>query len=137
MMTFEQAIRSGFYNYAKFSGRAVRSEFWYWTLFMLVGGVAAKLVDVLPFHLFDVAAFSPLSDIFWLVTFVPQLAVTVRRLHDVDRSGWWYFLGLVPLVGVIVLMVWWCTEGTHGYNRFGADPQPPEPGPRHRVKAQA
>jgi uncharacterized membrane protein YhaH (DUF805 family) len=51
------------------------------------------------------------------------MALSVRRLHDVDRTGWWYLLGLVPFLGGIVLLVWFCTDGTRGSNRFGADPK--------------
>jgi uncharacterized membrane protein YhaH (DUF805 family) len=56
-------------------------------------------------------------------TLLPHLAVSVRRLHDVNRTGWWYLLGFVPLLGAIVLLVWFCTDGTRGPNRFGADPK--------------
>jgi uncharacterized membrane protein YhaH (DUF805 family) len=56
-------------------------------------------------------------------TLLPHLAVSVRRLHDVNRSGWWYLFGLVPLLGTIVLLVWFCTDGTRGPNSFGADPK--------------
>jgi uncharacterized membrane protein YhaH (DUF805 family) len=64
---------------------------------------------------------SPLDDIFTLVTFLPGLAVAVRRLHDIDRSGWWFLLIFIPLVGAIVLMAFWCMRGSKGLNRFGAD----------------
>lgn len=75
-----------------------------------------------------------------LFLFIPALAVTIRRLHDTDRSGWWIFISLVPLIGFIVLLVFWCSEGTRGPNRFGPDPKggyggpgygggyPPQPG---------
>jgi uncharacterized membrane protein YhaH (DUF805 family) len=131
-MTFSQAIRSGFSNYVNFRGRAARSEFWFWILFTVLGGLVAEIFD---FALFSaVTGHSPLTDIFQLGTFLPGFAVAIRRLHDNDRSGWWLLLGLVPLVGMIVLIVWWCTKSTRGYNRFGANPLPPEPGPRHRVR---
>jgi uncharacterized membrane protein YhaH (DUF805 family) len=58
-------------------------------------------------------------------TLLPNLAVSACRLHDVNRSGWWYLFGLVPLRGAIVMFVWFCTDGTHGPNRFGADPKAP------------
>ena len=74
-----------------------------------------------------VASFSaqggPISALVSLGLFLPGLAVAVRRLHDVDRSGWWLLLAFVPLIGIIVLIVWWCTEGTRGPNRFGPDPK--------------
>jgi uncharacterized membrane protein YhaH (DUF805 family) len=128
-MNFQQAIQSVFANYVNFKGRAPRSEFWYWQLFLLVGGLVAELFDYGTG--FRISAFSTL---FWLATVIPDIAVYVRRLHDTDRSGWWLLLFFVPLIGAIVLIVWFCTQGTHGYNRFGANPLPPEPGPRHRIR---
>jgi uncharacterized membrane protein YhaH (DUF805 family) len=128
-MNFQQAVQSGFSNYVNFRTRACRSEFWYWQLFLLVGGLIVKLFDLgVGFRI------SILATLFWLATMIPSIAVQVRRLHDTDRSGWWLLLALVPLIGAIVLIVWFCTKGTHGYNRFGADPLPPEPSPRHRVR---
>ena len=62
-----------------------------------------------------------------LVLFIPQLAVTVRRLHDTDRSGWWWWISLIPLVGGIILLVWLCTRGTEGNNRYGQNPLNPVP----------
>jgi uncharacterized membrane protein YhaH (DUF805 family) len=64
---------------------------------------------------------SVLTTLFWLATTIPSIAVQVRRLHDIDRSGWWLLLAFVPLIGALVLIVWFCTKGTQGYNRFGAD----------------
>jgi len=73
----------------------------------------------------DVLGGEPLATLFYLATLIPALAVSVRRLHDTDSSGWWLLLGLIPLIGMIVLIVWWCLEGSKGYNRFGADPLQP------------
>jgi uncharacterized membrane protein YhaH (DUF805 family) len=98
-------------------------------LFLVIGGLVAELMDAA-----IGSRISVLGSVFGLVTLIPALAVMVRRLHDTDRSAWWMLLAFVPLVGEIVLIVWWCTKGTKGYNRFGADPMPAEPGPRHRVR---
>jgi uncharacterized membrane protein YhaH (DUF805 family) len=122
-MDFQQAIKSGFSNYANFRGRASRSEFWWFQLFILLGEVAAGLVDV--FGNFTLFGGSPLATLFWLATIIPDLAVMARRLHDTDSSGWWLLLMLIPLIGVVVLIVWWCLEGSKGTNRFGADPLQP------------
>jgi uncharacterized membrane protein YhaH (DUF805 family) len=122
-MNFQQAVQSVFSNYANFRGRASRSEFWWFQLFLLLGGIVAGLLD--QFANSSVLGGSPLATLFWLATIIPDLAVTVRRLHDTDSSGWWILLGLIPLIGVIVLIVWWCQEGSRGYNRFGADPLQP------------
>jgi uncharacterized membrane protein YhaH (DUF805 family) len=130
-MTFTDAVRSGFSNYVTFSGR---SEFWFWFLFAIIAGVVAALLDSMLFPIMmdvqtemgdGVASVSaqggPISALVSLGLFLPGLAVTVRRLHDVDRSGWWFLLAFIPLIGIIVLIVWWATEGTRGPNRFGSD----------------
>jgi uncharacterized membrane protein YhaH (DUF805 family) len=122
-MNFQQAVQSGFSNYANFRGRACRSEFWWWQLFLLLGGIVAALLDL--FANSNVLGGEPLASLFYLATIIPGLAVSVRRLHDTDSSGWWILLGLIPLVGMIVLIVWWCQRGSKGYNRFGADPLQP------------
>ena len=123
-MNFQEAVRSGFTNYANFRGRACRSEFWWWQLFLVLAGIVVEVLDLLVNS--NVLGGSPLATLFWLATIIPDLAVTVRRLHDTDSSGWWIFLGLIPLIGIIVLIVWWCQQGSKGYNRFGADPLQPE-----------
>jgi uncharacterized membrane protein YhaH (DUF805 family) len=131
-MNFQQAVKSCFVRYATFPGRSPRSEFWYWQLFLVAAGLAAAVLDVvLGLHS------KPLGLIFYLVTLVPTIAVAARRLHDTGRSGWWLFLSLVPLIGLVVLLIWFCSKGTRGYNGYGADPLPREStDTRHRVKAQ-
>jgi uncharacterized membrane protein YhaH (DUF805 family) len=116
-MTFWQAIGSGFSNYVKFRGRALRPEFWYWALFTTIGDFAGNIIDVvLGSELISV------SSLFALATLLPTLALLVRRLHDVDRTGWWAFMLLFPLIGVIVLVILVVKRGTPGANRFGPDP---------------
>jgi uncharacterized membrane protein YhaH (DUF805 family) len=114
-MNFAEAITSGFSNYVNFSGRATRSEYWFWVLFTILGLLATEIID----YALGLTVFYP---IFGLATFLPSLAVGVRRLHDLDRSGWWLLLSLIPLIGAIVLIVWFCSRGTVGPNRFGPDP---------------
>ncbi len=118
-MGFIQTIESGFHNYVNFSGRSARSEYWYWYLFFILVAFATGLID---FALFPRSNISPINTIAELALLLPTLAVSVRRLHDLDRSGWWLFLGLIPIIGAIWLLVWFCTRGTVGPNRFGADP---------------
>jgi len=122
-MNFQEAVQSVFSNYAKFRGRACRSEFWWFQLFLLLGGIVAGLLNL--FANTNFLGGSPLAMLFWLAAIIPDLAVTVRRLHDTDSSGWWILLGLIPLIGMVVLIVWWCLEGSKGYNRFGPDPLQP------------
>jgi uncharacterized membrane protein YhaH (DUF805 family) len=62
------------------------------------------------------------NGLFGLVTFIPTVSVAIRRLHDSDRTGWWYLLIFVPLIGWIILLIWYVTKGTDGPNRFGPDP---------------
>jgi uncharacterized membrane protein YhaH (DUF805 family) len=114
-MGFGQAISSGFSNYVNFSGRSSRSEYWFWVLFVLIADVVAIAIDA-------AIGMQIVSSLFGLAVLLPGLAVTVRRLHDLDRTGWWIFLGLIPLVGAIILIIWFCSKGTDGPNRFGPDP---------------
>jgi len=113
-MGFWQAVASGFSNYVNFSGRACRSEYWFWALFVVLVDIAAGIIDAALWTY----AITSLVD---LALFLPGLALAVRRLHDLDRSGWWFLLVFIPIVGFIILIVWACTKGTEGPNRFGPD----------------
>jgi len=118
-MNLVQAIKSGFSNYVTFSGRACRSEYWFWVLFALIGGLVTVILDSVIFGY--QAGVTPLNGIFDLATFLPGLAVAARRLHDTDRTAWWLLLALT-VIGAILLIVWFCFRGTPGANRFGPDP---------------
>ena len=112
-MSFGQAISTCFSKYVGFEGRAARPEYWYWVLFVFVVSLVLSIVDrVLPFGLLQV--------LFALATILPGIAVGCRRLHDIDRSGWWLLIAFVPVVGAILLIVWACQPGTSGANQFGA-----------------
>jgi uncharacterized membrane protein YhaH (DUF805 family) len=117
-MNFTEAVTSGFQNYANFSGRNQRSAFWYWVLFCVIAAIVLGLVDSAIFG----DGTPVLSGLFSLATLIPYLAVGARRLHDTDRSGWWQLLLFIPLIGIIVLIVWWASRGTPGPNRFGPNP---------------
>jgi uncharacterized membrane protein YhaH (DUF805 family) len=138
-MNFWQAVRAGFSNYVEFRGRAARSEYWYWSLFVGIVAIAALLFDRTTFH----HRHGPFGGVWSIVTFLPGLGVSIRRLHDIDRSGWWILLPCVLIgiflpvawftgwwipmialivVGVVVLFYWFCQPGTAGQNRFGPDP---------------
>jgi uncharacterized membrane protein YhaH (DUF805 family) len=117
-VNFGQAIAAGFSNYANFSDRATRSEFWLWQLFVWVAGAAVLLLDN---AIFSNLLLTPLSDIFSLVIVIPNLAIAARRLHDIDRSAWWLLNGLT-IVGAFPIIYWACKKGTPGVNRFGPDP---------------
>lgn len=117
-------------QYADFGGRARRTEFWMFVLFNVLASAVLGLVDRLigTASVVDVGGtlvVTPglLQGIYGLAVLIPAIAVAVRRLHDTDRSGWWALLYVVPLVGQIVLIVFWAIEGTRGANRFGPDPK--------------
>ena len=113
------AVRAVLSKYATFSGRANRAEFWWWVVAIIVAGVIADALDwVLGFH-----NGGPLSIILALATLLPNIAVSIRRLHDLDRTGWWILLSLLPVIGTIVLIVFYATRGTPGQNRFGPVPE--------------
>ncbi|MFN3275602.1 MAG: DUF805 domain-containing protein [Paracoccus sp. (in: a-proteobacteria)] len=123
-MNMFEAVSSCFSKYVTFSGRARRSEFWYFTLFNFIVAVILFIVAViLGFAQGFSAQEFGISDIYSLATFLPALAVTVRRLHDIGRSGWWVLIMLIPLIGWIILIVWHCTDGERSTNRFGPDPK--------------
>jgi uncharacterized membrane protein YhaH (DUF805 family) len=113
-MNFVQAISSGFSNYVQFGGRASRSEYWYWTLFSILASVVASIID-------GILGLGFVSAITGLALFLPGLAVSARRLHDIDRTFWWVLLAFTG-IGVLVLLYWDCLRGTLGPNRFGPDP---------------
>jgi uncharacterized membrane protein YhaH (DUF805 family) len=110
-MNFGDAIKSGFSNYVNFSDRATRSEYWYWFLFTFICAIATYIIDL--------GTGVPITNpLFSLATLLPGLAVAVRRLHDLDSSGWWILLFLIPLVGAIILIVWFCTKDTPNNNYY-------------------
>lgn len=137
-MDFLTSIKTCFNKYATFSGRASRSEFWFWVLFCFLAGIILGILDGAMFGgsasvqtvttadgmvttAQGAQAMTPLSWIFNLVTLLPYLAVTARRLHDTNRSGWWMLISLT-IIGIIPLLIWYCTKGDDGENRFGSDP---------------
>jgi uncharacterized membrane protein YhaH (DUF805 family) len=135
-MTFGAAIRSGFRNYAAFTGRAGRSEFWWFQLPWLIIGPFLPLSaiillasvnrnghltgDAVLFFPFFRAAYIVIA-LYLLAVAVPTLAMVIRRLHDTGRSGWWVWITLVPFGG-LVLVIFLIERGTDGPNRFGPDP---------------
>lgn len=119
-MDFSQAVASCFSKYATFSGRAARSEFWWFFVFQLVGSILCSIVDTILVS--GGLGFALLGLLFGLATFLPSISVSVRRLHDLDRTGWWWWLVLVPIIGWIVLIVFYATKGTDGQNGYGPDP---------------
>ena len=128
-MTFTQTIPAVLSKYATFTGRAARPEFWWWALFVFLVNVATSLIDhyfiasMLGSEAFTVETPQPLSMLVSLGLLLPGLAVAARRLHDINRSGWWMLIVLIPILGGLVLL-WWCVKkGDEGENDFGPPPE--------------
>lgn len=117
-MGFGEAISSGLGKYATFTGRAARSEFWYFVLFTIIVDAVANVLDAVAFHAMDI---QPISLLAGLALLLPSLAVNARRLHDIDRSFAWVLIWFT-IIGIFVLIYWYCQPGTQGDNRFGPDP---------------
>ncbi len=114
-MSFTEAVKSGFDNYVNFSGRASRPAYWWWFLFAILTAIVANIIDA--------AIGAPVvSIIVALGLFLPGLAVSVRRLHDTDRSGWWILIGLIPIIGFIVLLVFYVQKSDPVDNQYGPPP---------------
>jgi len=105
-MTFAESIKTCFSKYADFNGRASRSEFWWWVLFVFLVSAATSIVSTV------------VSGLFSLSVLLPNIAVAARRLHDSDRSGWLQLVALIPLIGLL-LMIYWCVQESKDPNRFG------------------
>jgi uncharacterized membrane protein YhaH (DUF805 family) len=117
-MDFVPAVKSCLQHYAVFTGRAPRSEYWFFVLFTWVIEAAA-----------DIAGSDAFASAVSLALLLPSLAVSARRMHDINRSGWWLFIIAIPLIGWALWLIWACTPGARRYNRFGPDPLP-DPAPQ-------
>jgi len=118
----EKALECFTKKYADFSGRASRSEYWFFILFFTIGFLMLVLIDFFMGTYNNKMHMGLLSSVFYLAVIIPYLSVKVRRLHDVDKSGWWLLINLIPIIGGIWLFILYCTKGTDGENRFGSDP---------------
>jgi uncharacterized membrane protein YhaH (DUF805 family) len=124
-MNMITAVKTVLGKYATFEGRAARPEYWWWILAMVILFTILGVVDgaliapLMGFEPFQKEAGQPLSLLVSLGLLLPNLALAVRRLHDTDRSGWWLLIGLIPIVGSLVLLVFYLLPGTQGQNRFG------------------
>ena len=113
-------------KYAVFEGRASRTEFW---MFVLINIIISILLGVVSSFI-KIPGANYLSSLYSLVVLLPSLAVGARRLHDTDRSGWWQLIGLIPLIGWIVLIVFWAMSGQPGDNQHGPVPQVADDAPK-------
>jgi uncharacterized membrane protein YhaH (DUF805 family) len=111
-MGFQEAVARCFSKYVDFEGRASRPEYWFWVLFVVIVGVVLRLIGHILF------GGIVLASLFHLAVFLPGLAVGARRLHDIDRSGWFLLLAFIPIVGWLVLLYFMVQPGTPGPNRY-------------------
>ena len=119
-MDFAASINTCFVQkYADFSGRASRSEFWFFGLFLFLVGAVSGIIDImiLNYHPDDLG---PMYLIVSVITTIPAIAVTARRLHDVNQSGWWQLI-VFTIIGIPVLLYWYIIKGTDGSNEYGED----------------
>ena len=139
-MSFMDSIKTCFGKYVTFQGRASRSEFWWFAVFIWIGVLLLQGFMYMSFDTEGMMAAAQdgsfdtgmsfalpivpliLIIVFILVTFLPNLSVMVRRLHDTNHSGWWYWIALIPLIGLLVLLYFFVSKGTDGDNDFGPDP---------------
>jgi uncharacterized membrane protein YhaH (DUF805 family) len=110
-------------QYADFGGRARRSEYWYFTLFSTIFAILATILDNVLGIAIEGIGYGPIYILYALAMFVPGLAVLVRRLHDVGKSGWMYFIALIPIIGSIWLIVLLFTDSQQGDNNWGPNPK--------------
>lgn len=119
-VSFSQAVRMAFDSYCRFQGRSSRSEYWWWVLFTFILGSALSLLELLLG--FSSTAAQATNGLLSLALLLPGLGLSVRRLHDINKSGWWILLGLIPVVGAIILIIWFARNSEMTENRYGPVP---------------
>lgn len=127
-MSLGTAVRTCLAKYVDFTGRARRSEFWWFCLFCAIVSIVAAVLDSALNLTYGPSGDETgvLSTVVTLALVLPSLAVGARRLHDVDKSGWWQLLALIPFIGTIILIVAWAQDSQRMTNRFGPSPKYPD-----------
>jgi uncharacterized membrane protein YhaH (DUF805 family) len=125
-MTFGNAIKHAFIKCFDFKSRSSRSEFWYFYLFTTILGFIGLQIDrllnleILGLQLAqEIIILGPIYIFFYFLFFIPSLSLYIRRLHDINRSGWWLLIALIPFIGIITLIFFWCLKGTQEKNIYG------------------
>lgn len=119
-VSFSRAVRMAFDSYCRFQGRSSRSEYWWWVLFVAILSFCIGIIEgILGFSM---TAVQTTSGILSLVLLLPGLGLSVRRLHDIGKSGWWILLGFIPVVGAIILITWFARNSEMTENRYGPMP---------------
>ena len=130
-MSFGQAVQSYFQNYVNFDGRAPRSAYWWVVVFNILVAIVAMILDNMLGLTFSMTmptgevvsmGYGYIYMLTMLGLLLPCLSLSFRRLHDINKSAWWFLLCFIPFIGAIVLIIWFCMRGTVGDNRFGPDP---------------
>jgi len=117
MSWYLQALK----KYAVFSGRSRRKEYWFFVLFAVIISIVLGVIDTMIGS--QAGGIGILSGIYALAILIPSIAVSVRRLHDIDKTGWWILIGFIPIIGTIILLIFAFLPGTAGDNKYGADPK--------------
>lgn len=115
MMSFGEAVKTCLHKYATFKGRARRSEYWFFYLFTVILGFI--------FGAISRNTGSGINSAFMLFILIPSISVCVRRLHDIGRSGWWWWLNFIPIIGAIVLLIFCAIDSDPNENRYGTSPK--------------
>ena len=131
-MTFSESVETCFAKYVTWQGRASRSEYWWFVPFVFLAYIVGVVIDNVLGTAFTIpdpmtgeetsAGYGWVTVLIALGLFLPNLSVVVRRLHDKGRSGWWYWIALIPLIGSLILLYWFVTRGTEWPNDYGPDP---------------
>ena len=110
-------------KYAVFSGRARRTEYWMFVLFLMIFVIVARILDSILGIVFEDGGYGPISTLYALAVLIPTFAVSVRRLHDVGKSGWMLLISLIPMIGSIWLLFLMVTDSEPGENKYGPNPK--------------
>ena len=110
-------------KYAVFSGRSRRKEYWYFVLFNLIITCILFFIDSITGTLNAATGYGLLSGVYSLAVLLPALGVAIRRLHDIGRTGWWILIGFIPLIGLIVLLIFFVKDSQPGDNQYGPSPK--------------
>ena len=117
--TFVGALKDGFARYVDFKTRSTRSQYWWFTLWSIIFSIVTGIIDLA----LGMGDTGPVGMIASLVLFLPSIALGVRRLHDIGRTGWWMLLVFIPLIGWLILIVFYCTKSKAEPNKWGPEPQ--------------
>lgn len=110
-------------NYTGFSGRARRKEYWYFTLVNILANLVMSIIDRILGSALQIESFGLFGVIYALFILIPSIAVTVRRLHDTGRTGWWVLIAFIPIVGLLVMLYFLIQDSDEGTNQYGASPK--------------